>query len=589
MKKINRIVAVLCVAGVAFGQGSLTPPGAPAPTMKTLDELDSAIAGVSTAVSAIQDEARTPISTASYAINSSGSYYLTANLMPEGGNSGININVNDVTLDLNGFSILGGLASGQGISMSNRDNVVVKNGTVRDCHYYGITAYNSTRCRFENLRVLNNGGHGSASYFGIHAGENCTITGCIVMNNPSGIEAEAGSKITGNQIVNNTSYGLRLNETGCYVADNIVKGNSNNYDLAAGNQLNILLCEIPESLDWPCSVKLAGTLECTSAGVDGITVAADNVTIDMDGHTLVGPGASSGNGIYQSSSYRNLRIFNGKVTEWQGTNKAGIRIHSIDPILSDVQASMNDYGLYALTGCRISDCMAYDNAIFGISAGIGSRIVNCTARNNGSAGIDAGEGSAVSGCVVSNNGGDGIDAGYNCTIFDCAARDNGGDGINASRGSSISGCTARENADEGISAGNGSTVSDCVVRENADDGIYAAEGSTVSGCTASYNTGDGIRVYIDSRVVNCTCDNNGYNGDGAGIHATSSDNRIDGNTVTDNDRGIDVDVTGNFIVRNTASGNNTGGTGNWSIAVGNDTGDISTSPSGAGAWDNFEF
>ena len=584
MKTSRAIVAVLCVAGAVFGQGSLTPPGAPAPTMKTLDELDAAISGVSNAVSSIQGEARFPISVAGYTITNGGSYYLTADLMPEGGDSGININVNDVTLDLNGFSILGGLSSGQGISMNNRDNVVVKNGTIRDFFFYGIAAFQSTRCQLENLRVLNNAQH-SSSYYGIIAGTNCTIMGCTVMDNGSGVKVDVDSNVVGNQIVNNTTDGLKLTGPGSYVADNIVKGNGDNYDIAAGNQLNILLCEIPESLDWPCSVKLAGTLECTSIGVDGLTVTADNVTIDMDGHALVGPGASSGYGIYQSSSYRNLRIFNGKATGWQGTGKAGVKVDGIDPILSDVQASINHYGIDAINGGLISGCVADDNANCGIYAGTDSRIADCATQNNGGDGIYAGDGSTVSGCVASGNGDDGIVTGRNCTLSGCAVSDNGGDGIDVSYGSRVSDCTACENADDGINAGNGSSVSDCVARENTDDGIYAGEGSTVSGCTASYNTGDGIQVYLDSRVVNCTSDNNGYNGDGAGIHATSSDNRIDGNTVTDNDRGIDVDISGNFIVRNTASGN----AGNWSVAVGNDMGTIQTSPVGAGPWDNFEF
>lgn len=585
MKKISIEVAVLCMAGITFGQGSLTPPGAPGATMKTLYELDAAIAGVSNTVSAIQGEVRTPISAAGYVINSAGSYYLTANLMPEGGGSGITISVNDVTLDLNGFSILGGLATGQGIAMSNRDNVVVKNGTVRDCYYYGITAYSSTRCRFENLRVLNNGEQGSANYFGIHAGENSTITGCIVMDNPSGIEAEAGSKITDNQIVNNTSYGLRLNETGCYVADNIVKGNGNNYDLAAGNQLNLLICEIPESLDWPCSVKLAGTLECTNTSVNGITVAADNVTIDMDGHTLVGPSASSGHGIYQSSTYRNLRVFNGKAIQWQGTSKAGITIYGSDSILSDVQVSTNYYGIYVNNSSTISRCVARNNSTYGIYAGSNSTISDFAARNNGNDGIRTGSDCTISDCAAHSNGRDGIDASDGCTISGCATSDNAADGIYVSIGSIISDCTARGNTDDGISTSSGCTVSDCAARSNGDDGIYAGPGSMVSGCTTSYNTGDGIQVSYDSRVVNCTSDSNGLNGDGAGIHATSNDNRIDGNTVTDNDRGIDVDYASNFIVRNTASGN----TGNWAVAAGNDMGTIQTTPVGAGAWDNFEF
>ncbi len=493
MKKMNRTVAVvLCMVGVAFGQGSLTPPGAPSATMKTLDELDAAIGGVSNAVSQIQDEVRTPISVAGYTINSAGSYYLTADLVSGGGTFGINIDADDVTLDLNGFSIRS--ASGQGIFMNDRDNVVVKNGTIRECYYYGIAAFYTTRCRFENLRVLGNG-RGSTAYDGIRAGTNITITGCTVMGNGSGIEVDAESKITGNQIVNNTNDGLHLNAGGSYVADNMVKGNGDNYDLAAGNQLNLLICEIPEILNWPCSVKLAGTLTLTQTGANGITVYANDITIDMDGHTLIGPGASSGSGIYQYSNYRNLTVKNGKVTGWQGSGKGGIYVAGKSSIMSGLQASANYYGIYAYTGSTISGCAVYNNADIGILAGLGS---------------------------------------------------------------TISGCSVYDNADDGIYANSGSTISGCSACGNGNDGIYANSGSTISGCTAYYNLGDGIQVSHNSRVADCTCNTNGHGtGDGAGIHATGQDNRIDGNNVTDNDRGIDVDLSDNLIVRNSASGNAT--------------------------------
>jgi hypothetical protein len=74
-----------------FGQGSLTPPGAPAPTMRTLEQV----------------EPRTPISAAGYIIDRPGSYYLTTNLFGAGGLGAIRIMTNDVSLDLNGFSIIG--------------------------------------------------------------------------------------------------------------------------------------------------------------------------------------------------------------------------------------------------------------------------------------------------------------------------------------------------------------------------------------------------------------------------------------------------------------------------------------------------
>ena len=73
----------------ALAQGDLTPPGAPAPTMKTLDQI----------------EARTPISILPYTIDSSGSYYLTNNISTDG--DGIIISSNNVSLDLNGFTISG--------------------------------------------------------------------------------------------------------------------------------------------------------------------------------------------------------------------------------------------------------------------------------------------------------------------------------------------------------------------------------------------------------------------------------------------------------------------------------------------------
>jgi hypothetical protein len=71
-----------------FAQGSLTPPGAPAPTMKTLQQI----------------EPRTPISSAPVSILNSGSYYLTDNLDVSFGDA-IFISANNVTIDLNGFTI----------------------------------------------------------------------------------------------------------------------------------------------------------------------------------------------------------------------------------------------------------------------------------------------------------------------------------------------------------------------------------------------------------------------------------------------------------------------------------------------------
>src|ERR1700679_2135209 len=73
----------------AFCQGTLTPPGAPGPTMKSLDQI----------------EARAAITNSgAVTISQSGSYYLTRNITVASGDA-ITIAADNVTLDLNGFTI----------------------------------------------------------------------------------------------------------------------------------------------------------------------------------------------------------------------------------------------------------------------------------------------------------------------------------------------------------------------------------------------------------------------------------------------------------------------------------------------------
>ena len=54
LKRTITTMSFICAAAAAFGQGSLTPPGAPTPTMKTLNELDAAIAVVSNTVAQVE-------------------------------------------------------------------------------------------------------------------------------------------------------------------------------------------------------------------------------------------------------------------------------------------------------------------------------------------------------------------------------------------------------------------------------------------------------------------------------------------------------------------------------------------------------
>src|SRR5580698_3191839 len=94
----------------AFAQGSLTPPGAPSPTMKTLAQI----------------EPRVPISSVPYTIGAPGSYYVTTNLSTAGSNA-ITIASSDVTLDLNGFTI-----SSTASSAANGGSAILLGGGISD-------------------------------------------------------------------------------------------------------------------------------------------------------------------------------------------------------------------------------------------------------------------------------------------------------------------------------------------------------------------------------------------------------------------------------------------------------------------------
>ena len=112
-------VSAFFILHSAFAQGALTPPGPPAPTMKTLNQI----------------EPRLPISSAPFIIFTSGSYYLTTNLTVSTGGA-IAITVSGVTFDLNGFTISSttpnAVSGGSAIQISSGlSDITIANGHIR--------------------------------------------------------------------------------------------------------------------------------------------------------------------------------------------------------------------------------------------------------------------------------------------------------------------------------------------------------------------------------------------------------------------------------------------------------------------------
>jgi hypothetical protein len=198
-----------------FAQGSLTPPGAPAPTMKTLDQI----------------QPRTIISSAPFTITQPGSYYLTTNLSVNSGDA-IDINTNQVTIDLNGFTISStanpptGYAINLTVSTGNQDIAIInghiKGGVTNNGTTFGGSGFDSginysyygAQNYPQNVRVNGVTVSGCFSY-GIRMPldpnnvESIIVESCAVQNcGGAGIEAQVVSRSTATHCGN---YGIYAN------------------------------------------------------------------------------------------------------------------------------------------------------------------------------------------------------------------------------------------------------------------------------------------------------------------------------------------------------------------------------------------
>ena len=350
------------------------------------------------------------------------------------------------------------------------------------------------------------------------------------------------------------------------------------------------------------SYYLGGNLSIASG--NAITVAVNNVTIDLQGFELISTGGSAG--ILINGGIANVTIRNGTIRNFasdgiNGSGNSKVRVENVRAlnngsvgIFVDVNGAVIDCvaeanagtGILGTNNCVIYHCQSTGNTgagSHGIFVGSAAQISGCVARSNAGSGIVAGDNGTLSDCVASNNTTGGISLGTNCTILNSTANEsgmNGGTtaashGISATSACTITNCTANKNTGYGLSLSTGGTTGGAVHNStfngNTLNGIDATFGSDITACTANVNGGQGINAQLGCKVEGCTADLNTGNGivllgvnrainngcrqnSAAGILAqTAGGSRIEGNNVAVNiNQGIVVTTTNCLIIRNSA-------------------------------------
>jgi hypothetical protein len=278
-------IALVAVIAGAVRAGPLDPPGAPGSTP-----------GVRLPGTPITQPGSFPI-----VINQPGSYYLAENITGVSGQDGIDIAANDVTLDLNGFTVKGVVGSLHGINVSLENDVVIRNGTVTGWGQNGINTVSGTHGRIEGIIASSNAGDGITFGFTYSVLRDCQAygngnRGATIFGSSSLIEhcsfsnnVGQGAQVTGgvNRIADNlfASNGANGCCTGLWVtgASNLIEHNTalanGNYGIWFDGPTNIAVANLASfNLNGPLGAQYNITGSCGDCDIAAMNTAGNAPT-----------------------------------------------------------------------------------------------------------------------------------------------------------------------------------------------------------------------------------------------------------------------------------------------------------------------
>jgi len=181
----------------------------------------------------------------------------------------------------------------------------------------------------------------------------------------------------------------------------------------------------PIKITMPGSYRLASDLTIASPTADAIDITVDNVTLDLNGFSIIGPGVVSATGSIGINGSRasGVTVTNGTVTAmaragvFLGLNAhvegvralangpngpiANIRVGSYSRVIGNVTEFSNE-GIHCDVGCFVSGNTANLNLV-GILGGPGTLVFGNSVSSNFDVGIDLFEQTGYGKNVMENN------------------------------------------------------------------------------------------------------------------------------------------------------------------------------------------
>ncbi|MDP3940462.1 MAG: hypothetical protein Q8R92_20290 [Deltaproteobacteria bacterium] len=147
-----------------------------------------------------------------------------------------------------------------------------------------------------------------------------------------------------------------------------------------------------------------------TADTDAIQIAADNVSLNMNGFSIIGPGSCTGSPVDDCDP-------SGEVEGGSGVDAcAGEGCVKNTTVVDGTIRGMPGHGLRLGDAARVERIRAEENGEGGIGVGGNSAVTYCQAIRNDDFGIAGGDSSRLTHNTASGNGGPGTSAGEQCFV-----------------------------------------------------------------------------------------------------------------------------------------------------------------------------